>query len=212
MNDIARLRDDARAIWQAAIDAVDSERLVHNVVRCADEVITICGQRIPIAMIGQIAVVGAGKAGAGMAAGVEQALGASNVIDRVTGWVNVPADCVRPLTRIHLHAARPPGVNEPTAEGVAGSQHILNQVESLGPDDLCLVLISGGGSALMPAPCPPLTLQDKRLTTRFLMNRGATILELNAVRRAPVADQGRWIGPGVPCRPADCPDCFRYCQ
>jgi hydroxypyruvate reductase len=100
----------------------------------------------------------------------------------VSGWVNVPADCVRALSAIHLHAARPAGVNEPTAEGVAGAREILRRVAGLGADDLCLCLISGGGSALLPAPKPPVTLDDKRAVTRFLSAAGASIEELNIVR------------------------------
>ena len=66
-----------------------------------------------------------------MAAGLEAALAGSPLADRMSGWVNVPADCVRPLQRIHLHAARAPGVNEPTAAGVAGANEILRRVRQL---------------------------------------------------------------------------------
>ena len=88
-----------------------------------------------------------------------------------------------PLQRIHLHAARPAGVNEPTPEGVAGAVEILRLVESLGPDDLCLCLISGGGSALMPAPVEGITLADKLAVTRHLSAAGANIEQLNTVRK-----------------------------
>ena len=87
------------------------------------------------------------------------------------------------VRRIHLHAARPAGVNEPTAEGVAGAEEILRLVESLGPDDLCLCLISGGGSALMPAPVEGITLADKLAVTRHLSAAGANIEQLNTVRK-----------------------------
>jgi len=128
-------------------------------------------------------VVGAGKGGAGMAAGVERSLFGTAPVERLTGWVNVPADCVRPLPHIHLHAARPAGVNEPTAEGVAGSLEILRLVREATRDDVILVLVSGGGSALLPAPVPGVTLADKQAVTRFLMSAGATINELNCVRK-----------------------------
>ena len=118
-----------------------------------------------------------------MAAAVEGAFGADVVERQVSGWVNVPADCVRTLRKIVLHAARPAGVNEPTEAGVAGAQEILKQVGELTERDLCLVLISGGGSALLPAPVPEITLHDKQAVTRFLMHAGATIHELNAVRK-----------------------------
>ncbi|NIL97827.1 MAG: DUF4147 domain-containing protein [Planctomycetales bacterium] len=183
MKNAAQLRDDARAIWQAGLEAVRSERLVRNVIHRQGDQLTICGHCLHALRLRRIAVVGAGKAGAGMAAGVEQSLGADLVREKVGGQVNVPADCLRPLAKIRLHAARPAGVNEPTAAGVEGAERILQLVGALTADDLCLVLISGGGSALLPAPRPPLTLEDKQAVTRFLMHRGATIEELNTVRK-----------------------------
>jgi len=177
------LSTDARAIWQAGVHAVRAERLVRGAISREGDRLTICGRAFQLSELGRIAVVGAGKAGAGMAAAVEEALGDDLVDERVSGCVNVPADCVRSLHRIHLHAARPPGVNEPTAEGVAGSQKILELVGGLSDRDLCLVLISGGGSALLPAPVEGLTLGDKQAVTRFLMEAGATINELNTVRK-----------------------------
>ena len=183
MNPSAVLRDDARAIWQAGVDAVDSARLVRGVVRRTGDSLVICDHRIPLAGLGRVAVVGTGKAGAGMAAAVEQAVGDDIVEEKLSGWINVPADCVQPLKRIQLHAARPAGLNEPTGEGVEGSLKILEIVSALGPDDLCLVLLSGGGSALLPAPVSEITLEDKQAVTRLLMQRGATINELNCVRK-----------------------------
>ena len=150
MKDADQLREDARAIWQAGVDAVRSERLVRNVMRRDGDELVICDHRFHVPRVGRIVVVGAGKAGAGMAAAVEESMGEDLVCEKVTGWVNVPADCHRMLARIHLHAARPAGVNEPTSEGVHGSQQILKMVGELTPQDICLVLISGGGSASYP--------------------------------------------------------------
>ena len=148
------LRRNASDIWSAGVRAVDSERLVSNVVRRDGKNLIICGQQIDVTQTDRIAVVGAGKAGAGMAASFETALGADLAEKKLTGWVNVPADCVRDLRYIRLHAARPAGVNEPCEEGVTGSRRILQLVRNLGPNDLCIVLLSGGGSALLPAPIP----------------------------------------------------------
>lgn len=178
-----RLLDDARAIWQSGVDAARSERLVLGIVHRNGDELVVCDHRFQISALDRIAVVGAGKAGAGMASAVEEALGQDLVDEKVVGWVNVPADCVRPLSRIHLHAARPAGVNEPTEVGAQGAQKILQLVSSLTNRDLCLVLISGGGSALLPAPKPPISLDDKLAVTRFLMHSDATINELNAVRK-----------------------------
>ena len=174
---------EARAIWQAGVDAVKPARLMARAVQVRGNVLTILNRQFHINDLGRIAVVGAGKAGAGMVAALEDILGPDVVDHKVTGWVNVPADCVRPTREIHLHAARPAGVNEPTAEGVFGSQKILDIVSNLTAHDLCLVLISGGGSALLPAPAAELTLADKHAVTRFLMQSGATIGELNTVRK-----------------------------
>jgi hydroxypyruvate reductase len=177
------LCDDARTIWQAGVDAVGSERLIARAIQRRGDRLTICDRSFRIPDLGRIAIVGAGKAGAGMAGAVEGILG-TDVVDRqVIGWVNVPADCVSPLRKVILHAARPAGVNEPTAEGVVGAEQILKIVSSLTSRDLCIVLISGGGSALLPAPVPGLTLADKQAVTRYLMNSGATIGELNTVRK-----------------------------
>jgi glycerate-2-kinase len=178
-----KLRADAIAIWQAGVDAVRSEKLVLQAIQLEGDCLQVCDHRFSVAGLNRIAVVGAGKAGAGMALAVEQALGEDVLRDKVTGWVNVPADCVRPTQKVHLHAARPAGVNEPTQEGVEGARKIYEIVQSLTSDDLCLVLVSGGGSALLPAPQPPITLEDKHAVTRFLMHSGATIQELNAVRK-----------------------------
>jgi glycerate 2-kinase len=180
----SELRRDALAIWHAGVEAVRSPRLVRQALRIDGNTLVIGGDAILLRAIRRIVVVGAGKAGAGMAEAVETTLGRQLMVEKeLLGWVNVPANCVRPLRRIHLHAARPAGVNEPTPEGVAGTQEILRLVESLGPDDLCLCLISGGGSALMPAPVEGISLADKLAITRYLSAAGANIEQLNAVRK-----------------------------
>ena len=177
---------DARAIWQAGLDAVRSDRLVCDALQVVGQLLLV-GDDEPIDLrsIERIEVVGAGKAGAGMSAGVLQALGPALVeAKQLGGWVNVPADCVTDSTGpIHLHAARPAGVNEPCAAGVVGAEEILRRVAVLGPNDLCVVLISGGGSALLPAPIDGVTLEDKLAVTRVLSATGANIAELNAVRK-----------------------------
>lgn len=179
-----RLRHDALRIWHAAIDAVRSETLVHSALRVEGPNLQVGADSIRLDLIRRIAVVGAGKAGAGMAAAVEDVLGERLMEEKkLAGWVNVPEDCVRMLRRIHLHGARPAGVNEPTAAGAAGAAEILRLVGSLRSDDLCLCLISGGGSALMPAPAEAITLDDKLAVTRHLSAAGANIEELNTVRK-----------------------------
>ena len=184
------------AIWQAAVDAVRSDRLVMENITIEDDLLLIAGHEFALSEIDRIVVIGGGKAGAGMAAGVEAALGPKLLRDKqVTGWMNVPADCVRELSHIKLHAARQAGKNEPTDDGVFGTERILELAASLGPRDLCLCLISGGGSALMPAPIPGLPLAEKQALTRFLSAAGANIVELNTVR----TQLSRFKGGGLAC-------------
>jgi len=174
---------DVRSIWQAGVEAVDSGRLVRAAVRCDGTILEVCGRGHSLEALERLIVVGGGKAGAGMAAAIEDLLPADFLQQRVSGWVNVPADCVKSLASIQLHAARPAGVNEPTVEGVAGSKAILDLVGGASENDLVLVLISGGGSALLPAPCVGISLEDKLAVTRLLMLSGASINQLNCVRK-----------------------------
>jgi hydroxypyruvate reductase len=185
MPDVARqLRDDALRIWHAGLEAVRSEHLVGQTLRVEGPNLCIGEEQFALDRIGRIAVVGAGKASAGMAVAVEDALGPQWLAEkRVTGWVNVPADCLRPTRCIKLHGARPPGVNEPTQAAADGAREILRLVGALGPDDLCLCLISGGGSALLPAPVEGISLADKLAVTRWLSGAGANIEQLNTVRK-----------------------------
>jgi hydroxypyruvate reductase/glycerate 2-kinase len=167
-------RRAAEQIWRAAVDAVRPQTLMATHLGG--------GQLFDLlSSAARIIVVGAGKAGASMAEGVEQAL--QPLLDRITGCINVPAGAVRPLRAIHLHAARPDRHNYPTIEGVRGSEQILRLVGEAGPRDVVLCLLSGGGSALLPAPVAGVSLEDKQHVTRLLHACGATINEMNAVRK-----------------------------
>lgn len=179
-----QLRDDAIAIWRAGVSAVDSRRLVCDTVHVDGNRLMVGDESLSLLDYRKIVVVGGGKAGAGMADGLEQALGLQVLqAKQVSGWVNVPADCIRQLRCITLHAARPAGINEPTEAGVEGTNQILELIESLTPQDLCICLLSGGGSALLPAPVEGITLADKQSVTKYLSAAGANIRELNTVRK-----------------------------
>lgn len=181
----SQLRRDALQIWKAGVAAVDSTRLVRKHLRVEGGALHVGEEEIPLDGVRRIIVVGAGKAGAGMAAGVEEALGDQLAeAKQLIGWVNVPDDCVRPLKRITLHGARPAGRNEPTEAGASGARRILELVGAATADDLVICLISGGGSALLPAPLAGISLADKQAVTKFLSGAGANIAELNTVRKA----------------------------
>ncbi|VTS03816.1 glycerate kinase type-2 family protein [Tuwongella immobilis] len=173
-------RQDAIAIWNAGVDAVRPEVLLRDSL--ADESL---GLTAALANAPRIHVVGAGKAGASMARALESALApiAGDPLSRCHGLVNVPESQVIPLQRIRLHAARPAASNHPTAAGVIGSQLMLDQLASAGPDDVAICLISGGGSALLPAPADGISLEEKQTVTKLLHRCGATIVEMNTVRK-----------------------------
>ena len=164
-------REDARTIWQAGVDAVRPEPLVEKAVWNEPAILSAP----------RVLVVGAGKAGPGMARGLE--CGLAGRIDRVEGLVNVPEGMTADLMRIKLHAARPQKLNEPTEAGVAGAEEMLNLLASAGPEDVAVCLLSGGGSALLPAPAEGVHFKDKLEMTRLLLRSGATIDEMNCVRK-----------------------------
>ena len=186
-----QLRNDAWRIWTAGVEAVKPRRLIPESLTVDGNDLWVGEQRFDLREIDRIAVVGAGKAGASMTVAVEQTLGPSLLREKqVCGLVNVPADCLQETSVVRLHAARPAGLNEPTASGVEGTRQILELVGSLGPRDLCLCLISGGGSALLPLPRAGISLETKLWLTREISSAGGDIHHLNTVRRELSAVKG----------------------
>ena len=123
-----------------------------------------------------IYVIGAGKAGASMAQAAERVLGR-----RITaGLINVKDGHLARLRRIELNQCGHP---VPDERGVSGSERIARIAAAAGRDDLVICLVSGGASALMPLPVEGITLEEKQATTRLLLACGATIHEINAVRK-----------------------------
>src|SRR5262249_12117449 len=137
-------RDQARAIFQAAIDAVNPAALVEQFV--LDQ--PAFAREFEPAH--RIIVVGGGKACAGMVLGLERAL--STHLHKVSGMVNVPDSLVVPTRRIRLNPARPDSSNEPTAAAVAGTERMLQLVSEAAAEDIVICLLSGGGSSLICAP------------------------------------------------------------
>jgi glycerate 2-kinase len=124
----------------------------------------------------RVIVVGGGKAGATMARAAERVLGSRIT----TGLINVKDGHTARLRRIELNECGHP---IPDARGVEGARRIAALVSEAGSSDLVLCLMSGGGSALLPLPAEGITLENKQDTTRQLLGCGATIHEINAVRK-----------------------------
>ena len=169
------LRKAAGEIFQAALDAANPRIAIHRHVRREGERLLANGAVYDLSR-GRVYVVGAGKACAAMAAAVEEVLG-----DRIRDGVVVVKDGYAiPLRRIRVTQAGHP---VPDARGVEGTSAILALLTETGPEDLVIVLISGGGSALLPAPVAGIDLIEKQAMTRALLACGATIEEINAVRK-----------------------------
>ena len=141
---------------------------------------------------GRLIVIGAGKASAAMAQAVEE-----NWPGELSGLVVTRYGYAVPCKRIEIIEAAHP---VPDAAGAPAARQMLERVSGLSPDDVVLCLISGGGSALLPLPGEGLTLADKQAVNRALLNSGATISEMNCVRRHLSAIKGGRLA--AACHPA----------
>jgi glycerate 2-kinase len=169
-------RHHALQIFRAALHAADPHRAVLDHLSLDGRVLKTGAKRYRLDAFDRIQVIGAGKAGASMARAVERLLGR-----RLSGGlVNVPDGVSARLRRIQLH---PCGHPIPDERGAEGARRILEIAHAAGPRDLLIVLVSGGASAMLPAPAPPLTLEGKQVLTRQLLVSGATIQEMNTVRK-----------------------------
>jgi hydroxypyruvate reductase len=132
-------------------------------------------RHLPERRDGRLIVIGAGKASAAMAAALE-----AHWPGPLDGLVVTRYGFGVPCSRIEIVEAAHP---VPDAAGRAAAVRILDKVRGLGPDDCVLALISGGGSALLAAPAPGITLEDKQAITTALLKSGASIHEMNCVRK-----------------------------
>ncbi|TVP99464.1 MAG: DUF4147 domain-containing protein [Planctomycetaceae bacterium] len=173
---------EAVAIWQAGVDAVRGDSVVASRVSVDPQRLSIDQLSYARDAFDSVLVVGAGKATAAMAAGWLRAVGDAFP---VRGRINVPRGSAAgfELGPIDVCEAREPGENEPTELAVRGTEATLSDVAATTERDLVVVLLSGGGSALWVAPIEGITWQDKWSVARQLSAAGASIGELNAVRK-----------------------------
>ena len=170
------LRRRAIAIFRAALRAADPAQAILRHVKVRDERLVAGRRRYRLGNYRRIFVIGAGKAGASMARALERLLGR-----RITrGLVNVKYGHTANLRRVELNECGHP---VPDEAGVAGTRRIAEIAAAAEAGDLVLCVISGGASALMPYPSDPIALEEKQETTRLLLNCGASIHEINAVRK-----------------------------
>jgi glycerate 2-kinase len=168
------LRDHLLLTLEAAVEAVDPYRCVKESLLRDDDVLRVGGEVIDLGSVDRLFVVGAGKAAYGMLRATHEVLG-----DLVTtGVVNsLEEGKVGPIT---VHRTTHP---HPSEEGVLGAREIMEIALGAGENDLIICLISGGGSSMLPLPQKNVSLEDKQRTAELLMLAGASIDELNIVRK-----------------------------
>ena len=177
-------RSQVESIFQAGVDAVDPARLVENAV---------IQDHLNDKETRGFVVVGAGKAGAAMAQGLARGLAKLANHDPkdhsgpakfpCRGLVLVPKGSECQLGDIEVRAVRPSASNLPTPAAHNGTLELLRIVQTKKPGERIIVLLSGGASALTPAPVDKITLEEKLETTKLLGQSGATINQLNGVRK-----------------------------
>jgi glycerate 2-kinase len=164
------------AIFMAGLKAVDPEEAIRRNVQLTGDHLKVGGHSYPLASFKRIIVTGFGKGTAPMAKALEEILG-----DRLTeGWVTVKYYHGMPLKKVRVMEAGHP---IPDESGLRATRFLLDRLKECTAADLVLCAFSGGGSALSPAPRAPLELSEKQQTTRLLLDCGATIFELNAIRK-----------------------------
>jgi hydroxypyruvate reductase len=179
--ELETIRSDAREIFKGCLTAVDPYKAVKRFVNLE-------GDRLVVGMEGEskteldmtkfdrISLVGAGKATAPMAGAIEELFG-----ERIKkGMINLKYGFTEELSFTEIIEAGHP---VPDENGVKGARKILDFLKSAGEKDLIFSLISGGGSSLLPQPAGDITLSEKQELTQILLACGASIDEINAVRK-----------------------------
>jgi glycerate 2-kinase len=173
---ILAMRKDAAEIFYKALHAVQPDDAIRRHCKYEGKTLFIGNREYHLPGYKNVFVVGAGKAGAPMAAAIEDLIGESVTEGIVTVKYGHGSD----LNRIKLKEAAHP---LPDENGRHAASAIYNLAERAGKDDLVLCLISGGGSALMPFPYDGLTLKDKQDTVKALLSCNASIHEINTIRK-----------------------------
>lgn len=174
-----RVRDLFLAGWSA----VQPERCLPNAMDLNDD-LWRCGTQVwSRESVRHLCVVGGGKVSGLMASTLARMWAATRwrEVPQI-GWVNVPEGTEPGIGNILHHPVRPWGENAPTEAAVAGTVQMVRLMRTQPPGTLFVVILSGGGSAMLCWPKPPLTWYDKRTVTRQLSAAGADIGQLNALR------------------------------
>lgn len=179
-------------LLESGLRAVDPATAVRRHVSVEGSVLRVRGEGVAVDRDmqgpGRVVVLGGGKATAAMATAVESILG--NWLS--SGVIVVPGDAAAsfPSGKIRSHAGGHP---IPNRAGMQGVDAMIDLAKSLVRDDVAICLVSGGGSALMPRPAGDITLEDKQELNKVLLACGASIHEINAVRKHVSLIKGGWL-------------------
>ncbi len=172
-----KARKDLLDVAEATIRAVDPYGLVKDAMRLRGDRLSVGQERIDLSKINKIYLAGAGKACFQMARAASEIL--AGRIERAV--FNVPEKpCSGLGEEVAFHVAGHP---KPDQAGLKGAREIVAMAKEAGPEDLFIMLMSGGGSALLPYPAGGITLEDKRELTSLLLACGARIDEINCIRK-----------------------------
>jgi glycerate 2-kinase len=181
-----RARLHALESLEAAVNSVNPEKILESKLTLKNNILRVNEYSFDLRKIQNIYVVGGGKASGTMAEAVEKILNR-----RITeGFVNIPRGSKYNTHVIRLHGASHP---TPDESGVEGTHRMLAIAEKAEKNDLLICLISGGGSSLMPLPRGGISIDDKRKVTDALLSCGATITEINTVRKHISEFKGGWL-------------------
>jgi glycerate 2-kinase len=176
MHLLDKLRRDAFSIFTTAVKSADPEDAIRRLVHRHGEILDIAGHQFDLSRYRNIFIAGAGKAAARMAQAVEAILD-----EKITGGaVIVKYGHCLPTKKIKILEAGHP---VPDREGLEATAKVIGLLKKADEHDLIVCLLSGGGSALLSRPREGVSLQNKQETTELLLNCGAKITEINAVRK-----------------------------
>jgi glycerate-2-kinase len=181
-----RARQLALKSLETALNAVDPRQIIKTKIALKDSILKVDSSSLDLRKFKNTYVIGGGKASGSMAEALEQVL--HGYINK--GLVNVLHGTKNKTHVIELHGASHP---VPDEAGVEGTRRMLKIAEEAEKDDLIICLISGGGSSLMPLPRGDISLMDKRVITDALLKSGATINEINTVRKHISDFKGGWL-------------------
>jgi hydroxypyruvate reductase len=186
-----QLKKIATEIFLRAVSAVDPSKRLREMITVEQDTLRVKTDErsedlFHLKAFKNIFLIGTGKASASMARTMEDLL-----TDRISsGVITTKLGHRLPLKRTELIEAGHP---IPDQNGLEGAHRIRSLLKNSGPEDLVLVVLSGGGSALLPLPVEGITLEEKQEVTQLLLDCGADIMEINTVRKHISQIKGGWL-------------------